>query len=183
MKIGLDFDGVISNIEKLKIKNLKTIFDLDVLPHELRKEILLNKYLTEDQYSGFQRMIYETHEYGSDLEAVDHALEFICQILQDGHELVVITSRLAGLDIARRWFAGFHIDIPFVGVGVGKSKANAARGCQIYVDDDYNKLRQLIDVVPRLFLFSWGYNAHIVLDDGIKRTKSWEEFYYEHIRC
>lgn len=51
-------------------------------------------------------------------------------------------------------------------------------GLDLYVDDDFDKLEPLVGVVPHLFLFSWGYNAHEEVGTIAKRVASREGLYY-----
>lgn len=176
-KIGLDFDGVVVNCEKLKIENLRKIFGLVVSSQELRKEILLRNYLSSEDYKSFQQKIYETREFGLSLELVENALFYIQKLISNNHHIVIITSRDKGLSIAKEWFSSLSLNIDFISAGVGKSKADVAKGLDVYIDDDYHKLKPLIGVVPNLFLFSWGYNLHINEGQNITRVSSWKEFY------
>ncbi|MFH0845831.1 MAG: hypothetical protein V1851_00285 [Patescibacteria group bacterium] len=176
-KIGLDFDGVITNCAKLKIKNLRKIFGHIVSSQELRKEILLRDYLSLEEYKSFQQKIYETREFGLNLELVEDAIKYIQKLISNNNHIVIITSRDKGLSIAKEWFSSLNLNIDFISSGVGKSKADTARGLDVYIDDDYHKLKPLIGVVPNLFLFSWGYNLHINEGQNIIRVSSWKEFY------
>lgn len=62
-------------------------------------------------------------------------------------------------------------------IGYGNSKVSAANGLDFYVDDDLDNLKPLIGVVLHLFLFSWGYNAHVEVGDVVKHLASWKELY------
>jgi len=74
--------------------------------------------------------------------------------LKNGHNVTVITARDGiGLEIAKEWTLKEGILLDFIGVGYGGSKATAASGLDIYMDDDLDKLEQLIGIVPRLSCF------------------------------
>lgn len=163
MNIGLDFDGVIADCGELKSYGIQKLFGIVVAPEDCKKEIVLTKgLLTADQYRTMQRMVYDTKEYGLRMKAVTGAIEGIQQLLHAGHMVHVVTSRNeAGLDIAMKWLHVHGITLPCHGVGYGKSKADACASCDVFVDDDIDKLEDLIHVVPRLFLFSWAYNEHV----------------------
>ena len=62
-------------------------------------------------------------------------------------------------------------------MGYGKSKDPAVKDFDMFVDDDLDKLEQLMDIVPHRYLFSWGYNEHVDETDIAKRVSSWEELY------
>ena len=179
MKIGLDFDGVISDCGKLKSDGAKKLYGVDIPPAKFKKEIVVGeKHLTMEQYRELQKIVYETREIGFLMEPVDGVLHFLPRLVADGHTVLIVTSRdEVGMEIAKEWSTRQGLSLNFVGVGYGNSKAGAANGLDVYVDDDFNKLEPLVDVVPHRFLFSWGYNAHEEVGDVAKRLTSWEELY------
>ncbi len=179
MKIGLDFDGVISNCGDLKSYCAKALYGVHISPAKFKQEIVVGeKHLTMDQYRELQKIIYGTQEIGFLMKPVDGVLHFLPQLLDDGHTVLVVTSRSdVSLEIAKEWSVRQGLKLDFVGVGYGKSKANAAKDLDFYVDDDFDKLEQLIDIVPNRFLFSWDYNADVEVGTIAKRLASWEDLY------
>ena len=179
MKIGLDFDGVISDCGKLKSDGAKKLYGVDIPSAKFKKEIVVGeKHLTMEQYHELQKIIYGTREIGFLMEPVDGVLHFLPRLVADGHIVLVVTSRgEIELGIAKEWSIQKGLQLDFIGVGHGKSKANAANGLDFYVDDDLDKLEPLVGIVPHLFLFSWGYNAHVDVGAIAKRVASWEELY------
>lgn len=177
MRIGLDFDGVISDCGDLKCKAAKRLFGVDIPIERFKKELVVGEgILTYEQYRNLQDVIYGTREYGMLMEAVPGVLEGVARLRGDGHEVRVITSRDGEmLVIAREWAERKGLAIDFTGVGHGKSKADAATGLDLYVDDDFDKLEPLVGVVPHRVLFSWGYNRHVDVRDVASRVASWEE--------
>lgn len=179
MKIGLDFDGVISDCGKLKSDGAKKLYGIDIPPEKFKKEIVVGeKHLTTEQYRELQKIIYGTREIGFLMEPVDGVLHFLPRLVADGHTVLVVTSRgESELEIAKEWSTRQGLRLNFVGVGYGNSKASAANGLDFYVDDDLDKIEPLVGVVPRRFLFSWGYNTHVEVGGVAKRLASWEELY------
>lgn len=179
MEIGLDFDGVISDCGKLKSDGAKELYGLDILPHKMKKEVLIAEGLmTADQYREVQKLVYGTRETGLRMDAVDGLLQHLSQLLSDGHRVRVITSRgRKELEIAQEWMTHQGIQLDCIGLGNGVSKAESAQGLDVYIDDDLDKLEPLIGIVPHLFLFSWGYNRHEKCGKGIIRVSSWRMFY------
>lgn len=178
MKIGLDFDGVISNCGQLKTEGARRMYGVEIPPEKFKKEIVIGeKLLTSEQYRTLQRAIYGTRELGLLMEPVDGVLRFLPLLVAEGHTILVVTSRGdVELQIAKEWSVLRGLQLDFVGVGYGASKADAAIGLDLYVDDDLDKLEPLVGIVPNLFLFSWGYNIHV--DTGsIPRLDSWEAMY------
>lgn len=179
MKIGLDFDGVISNCGQLKSDGAKNLYGKNIPLEKFKKEIVVGeKHLTMEQYRELQKIVYGTREAGLLMEPVDGMTQYLPRLVAEGHRVLVITSRgEAELEIAKEWSVQQGLQLDFVGVGYGNSKAGAAAGLDFYVDDDLDKLEPLIGVVPHLFLFSWGYNAHVEAGSVAKRIGSWAELY------
>lgn len=178
MKIGLDFDGVISDCGKLKSDVTKELYGLDIPPEKFKKEIVIGEgYLTSNQYRDLQNIIYKTREFGFLMKPVAGVLESIPYLLALEHTLLIVTSRgEIELEIAKEWSFNQGLTLDFIGVGYGVSKANACKGLDIYIDDDFEKLEPLVGIVPHRFLFSWGYNSHIEVGTVANRISSWEEF-------
>lgn len=163
MKIGIDFDGVISDCGDLKSVVAEKLYGIKVPSARFKKELILaDGILTLEQYRQLQKLIYGTREYGFLMKPVEGALKYIALLTANGHSVVVITSRQnKELEVAREWCEKIGLSIKFIGVGYGNPKTDAARGLDVFVDDDLDKLEPLEGIVPHLFLFRWGYNAHI----------------------
>lgn len=181
MKIGLDFDGVISDCGRLKCEGAKKLYGIDIPPERFKTELVVgNGILTLEQYRYLQKQIYENRDMALAMLPVDGVAEFVPRLQQEGYDLMVVTSRNeAGCEIAKEWIRKQNLMLKLVGVG-GEGKAGDCRGLDVYVDDDWDKLEPLLVVVPHLYLFSWGYNQLISIDDSL-RVHSWEEL-YEKIR-
>jgi len=181
MRIGLDFDGVITDCGRLKSDGAREIYGVEIPPERFKKELVVGAgILTLDQYRYFQEQIYGTREIGLTMLPVEGVLEFVPRLKQEGYDLTIITSRGdPESEIAREWMELKGLDLNLMGVG-GVSKTHACRGLDVYIDDDLDKLEPLVDVVPNRYLFSWGYNQHIeVPSDVAIRVSSWENFYEE----
>lgn len=179
MKIGIDFDGLLSDCGLLKSEAALELYGVEIHPHQFKRELVVGRgLLTHDQYRELQYKIYGTRPLGFSMKPVPGAFVYIRQLLRDGHDLLVVTSRSGEqLAIAEEWTNDLGLDLPFVGVGYGKSKAQAARGLDVFIDDDLDKLEPLVGVVPHRFLFSWGYNKHLSEGAVASRVASWQEFY------
>lgn len=175
LHIGLDFDGVISDCGKLKSEAALRLYGLDIRADEFKKELVVERGLmTMKQYRDLQHGIYATREHGLAAAPVSGVKEAIASLQDEGHRLRVITSREGeALAIAKEWMDAHGIGLDVTGVGYGVSKARAAEGCDVYVDDDLDKLEGLVGVVPHLYLFSWGYNRHIDASAVARRVASW----------
>lgn len=182
MRIGLDFDGVISDCGRLKSDGAKHLYGVEVPPERFKKGLVVETgILTLDQYRYLQDQIYSTREIGLTMLPVDDVLEFVPKLQQEGYDLRIVTSRgEPASEIAREWMRLKGLDVHLTGIGGGISKADACKGLDVYIDDDLDKLEPLVDVVPHRYLFSWGYNQHIKVSQSIgKRIESWQHFYEE----
>lgn len=183
MKIGLDFDGVVTDCGKHKSDCAMKIHGICVPPEKFKKKFLFPEGIfTESEYFEFGKIIYGTMEYGLLMEPVDDALVFIPQLITDGHEIIIVTSRKEdGVEVAREWLMRRGLELEFVGVGYGKSKADAliAAGVNFFVDDDLEKLTVLVGLVKYLYLFLWGYNLHEYDNSVVPTVASWSELYEE----
>lgn len=182
MEIGLDFDGVISDCGKLKTYWAKELYGVDIPSERFKKELIIkDKILTLEQYRELQIQIYGVREFGLLMEPVPGVLELAPKLQREGHNLSIITSRgEKESEIAREWMRKYGLDIQLVGVGYGVSKADACNGLEVYIDDDLDKLKSVINVVPYRYLFSWGYNQHMEVPKEVaRRINSWKSFYEE----
>lgn len=180
LHIGLDFDGVISDCGSLKSEATKIIFGKDISPALFKREIIIGQnILTEEEYAHLQRIIYETREFGLTMKPVKGALTHTEKLQKSGHRVKIITSRGdKGKGVAQEWLARSRFpEIEMVALGHGISKRDAAGGLDIFIDDDLEKLLPLTGAVPHLFLFSWPYNTHQDMPDGIQRVSSWIDFF------
>jgi hypothetical protein len=179
MKIGLDFDGVIADCAKLKVQAAQKIWGVDIPVHRFKREFIVQDGIaTHEQYDIFLEKVFVSPEFSLDMDPVPHALDYIHKILSLGHEVRVITSRSGpALERAQEWSKKFNLDLHFTGVGYKQSKAPACEGLDIYVDDDIDKLEELLSIVPQRLLLSWDYNQHIPNSNSAQRIDSWHEIY------
>jgi uncharacterized HAD superfamily protein len=182
MRIGLDFDGVISDCGQLKSDGAKLLYGVEIPSEKFKKELVVNTgILTLEQYRDLQKQIYGNRDIGLTMLPVNGVLEIVPRLQKEGYDLIVVTSRgESGSEIAREWMRRRGLDLLLVGIGGGVSKADACRGLDVYIDDDLDKLEPLVDSVPNRYLFSWGYNRHVQVPQSIaKRIESWKHFYEE----
>ena len=156
------------------------LYGVDIPPERFKTELVVGAgILTKEQYRNLQQQIYGTREMGLKMQPVEGVLEYLPRLQQEGHDVLSITSRYnRDAEIAREWLSLQKLSLPLIAVGRDVSKAEACRGLDVYIDDDWDKLELLVGVVPRLFLFSWGYNQHLTVPPtSAQRVESWREFY------
>lgn len=178
MYTGFDFDGVLTNCGRLKTEFAKILFNVDIPSEIFKKEIVVdNGLLTFEQYRTLQREIYNNKEIGLRMYPVDGMLEYLPRIQQDGHKMLIVTSRESA-GISLEWLLDRELYIPVTCVGYRNSKAVACKGMDVYVDDDIDKLEEISNVVRHRLLFTWPYNRHLNLDGtGVERVDGWKQLY------
>ena len=179
MNIGLDFDGVIINNDKLKMEVAREHYGLNIPSSKFRTD-LITEFMTLEKYEELKTEAYGRNKWVKYIVPVQDSLAVIKKLLTDGHNLKIITSRSGRtLEIAKEWLRNQNLGhLPIVGVGYQKSKAEYCRGLDIYVDDDLVKLDALTEIVPQLLLFTSESNQDLTLDrTNIKRTESWHQLY------
>lgn len=180
MNIGLDFDGVITNVGKLKNIAAKTLFKKDIPAEIFKRELVVGSgLLNNQQYTEVQKLACGSG-LGSCMEAVEDVLTYLPRLKDDGYGIRIITSRndAETLWVAHNWLMDHELYFPVIGVGYKMDKIKPCRGLDVYVDDDLDKLEPLVDIVENRFLFSWPYNKNTKLDEKIaRRVRSWGELY------
>lgn len=176
MRIGLDYDGVITDSRELKSKRAQEEYGVRI-PVSLFKwhQVVQGGLLTAQQYRDIQRAVHfgETENI---LAPFLPGLESYLPQLLVGNEVRIVTGRDGdAARFASSRLRGIGIGIPLTGVGHGVSKRDATRGLDVFIDDDLDKLVDL--EVPHRFLFTHEYNLHERLPEGIKRVYSWEDLY------
>jgi 5'(3')-deoxyribonucleotidase len=173
MKIGLDFDGVIANSHPMKSVIAKQMFGVDIPPERFFKESVVENGLSLEQYKLVKENLYFNDH---DILPIKDAPAYISLLLSRGHDIKIVTSRTGDtLKKAENLLKKYNIDLPLVGVGYGLSKAVAAEGLDLFVDDDIEKLIPLNGIVKHLLLFSSLYNQHN--NEGFFRVDSWNDIY------
>ena len=137
MRIGLDFDGVISDCGQLKSYGAKLLYGVEIPPEKFKKELVVDTgVLTLERYRHLQKQIYGTREIGLTMLPVNGVLELVPKFQQEGYDLMVVTSRgEPESEIAREWMKSKSLDLHLVGVGGGVSKADTCKGLDVYIFD------------------------------------------------
>lgn len=173
-RIGLDFDGVITNCGKLKALSAKKLFGIDIPEGSFKKEIVIGGgLLNPEQYKQVQLYAYGNTEMGRHMEELPDATNSI-RSLQKEHEVVIITARTKEFaEIAQQWLRSHNLSLEMREVSYEKTKKEDATDVDIFVDDDIQNLTDLIGHVPHLFLFDWPYNKTETLPPEIERVADW----------
>ncbi len=185
LNIGLDFDGVLGDSHPLKPQIAKALIGVEIPEKDFRKELVVGQgLLTKDQYATVGKEVFGG-KYP--VFPVKDACFYVRQLVRQGHQLKVITSRSdSTLLPALKCLAQWEMEaLPVIGVGYGVSKLDACKDLHVYIDDDLTKLIPLLGEVPHLILFSRLENRHEREPAGIVRLDSWHEIYmyiWEEVR-
>jgi hypothetical protein len=180
MKIGIDFDGVITNSGKLKSDAARMLYGIEFPGDEFKRKIIVEKHklLPSDEYEKFQQKIFSRKKFNKMLPPVPGAPEYVSRLIAEGHEVLIVTTRIGKkADMAREWLKQQNMDVPCAGIGRRNLKSSVLKDFDMYIDDDSQELLLLKPIVPHLFLFSWKYNQNENIEDIGKRVSSWSELY------
>ena len=186
MKIGIDFDGVVADNVGLKIDYIRENFGIILTSSECKREIAVARGVPNDEYTKMLELIYNDPEVSLKAKEIPGALEKIRMLQAEHNYIEITTSRYdQGRENIQRWLEIRNAaDIPVTNTS-NKSKKEFCRGCDIFVDDDLDKLEDLVGVVPHLFLFDMPYNQHVQVPEEkgskIARAYGWSGF-YEDVR-
>lgn len=176
MRIGLDYDGVITDSRAQKHDLALARYGVEV-PTPVFKwaHAVHGGLLTPDQYRDVQHIVHTDREANQGSPLLDGLREYLPRIMAR-HCTAIVTARDGdALRWARYRLEREGLNIRSVGVGHGRSKRDATRGLDVFVDDDLDKLADL--EVPHRFLFTHEYNLHETLPEGIVRAYSWADLY------
>ncbi|TAK04866.1 hypothetical protein EPO33_02615 [Patescibacteria group bacterium] len=179
LNIGLDFDGVIADTSALKREHARALFGVELPADRLKEQMVTaDGLMTRDQYRALMRAVCATRDLGLRMAPLPGMDEALRALVASGHDCKIITARCEEeVAVAREWCLSRALpDLPFVSVGYGMPKTEAARGLDAYIDDDLQKLLPLVGAVPHLFLFTQPHNAGDAVPPGIRRVASWYEF-------
>lgn len=177
LKIGLDFDDVIANSIKAKAHIARNQFKIDLQPHQLSTAIVKKEGIIPwETYQQIQKSVYYSKEVHQWLEPIDGAIPHIKKLHSEGNSLRVVTNRdEEPAQYARTWQEKHGLTLPLTAVGMGISKTEACQGLDIFVDDDYQKLKPLN--VPHKFWLTTQPDTV----PGVIKVKNWVEL-YAHIK-
>ena len=84
MKIGLDFDGVISDCGRLKSDGAKRLYGLNISPEKFKTEIVVGQgLLTLEQYRNLLKQIYGTRGIGLLMQEVEGAVGYTKRLISE----------------------------------------------------------------------------------------------------
>ncbi|HWR00155.1 MAG TPA: hypothetical protein VN397_04915 [Candidatus Methylomirabilis sp.] len=186
MRIGLDFHGVVVDNADMKAQRAPYYGASTLTRSMFIKNTAVGRgahQLSGRQYQALKVDIYWRPRIAHRVMVpVAGALRFMKRLIDEGHALVIISSSSRKhMKIAGRWCAKNGLKVELVGIGmtrIDKSEAARQYNLDVFVDNDLEKLRTLVGVVPKRYLFN-GYGEKRVPVNGIAiRVSSWDELYH-----
>lgn len=187
MRIGIDLDGVLTNIEKFMIDyGSKFCFENNLL-----NKIKPDAYWETDMF-GISKEESEQFwnkylvKYASSYPIRDFAAEVIKKLKSDGHEIYIITARNEdGLteeyfgkmhEIAEKWLKDNGVEYDRVIYTEG-SKVPYCVGnyIELMIEDNPTNIREISEKIP-VYCYDNLYNKDIC-GDNITRVYSWYDIY------
>lgn len=178
MNIGIDFDGVIADTTELKVREAYQLFGVEVDPVRSKEyQVTEDGVLSKTQYRELMNHVCADPHIALSMTPCLNSIESVRELLSENYVLIITSRNQNETNIAKSWCKTKGLDIPFVSVGYGESKADAAKKNQldVYIDDDFFKLTPLARVVPHLFLFSTPQNRNQPIDNGFIRVNNWPD--------
>lgn len=187
MRIGIDIDGVLTNVEQFTI-DYKTKFCYE---SNLTYRIKPNEYddakafcISEENSERFWNKYIKY--YATEYRARDFASEVIKNLKEDAHEIYIVTARneygLTGEDygkmkeFVKEWLKNNNIYYDKI-VYTQESKLPYCVGnyIDIMIEDKPENIKEISTKIPVL-CYNCSYNAHIK-GKNITRVYSWYDIY------
>jgi len=195
MNIGIDIDGVLTDVRKFTIEEgLKYC-------EENKKGRLINPdaYSSEDVFDWdaetdldfWKKNIFK---YAETNPAIDGVSNNIKKLKDEGHKLYIITARwLANEELketteiskeisekmrntVKKWLSKNNIEYDYIIFsGEDKSKHIIENNIDIMIEDSPHNLEEL-SKITKMICMNWGYNKGIE-NENIYRCYNWDEIY------
>ena len=190
MNIGIDIDGVLSDIAGFTIeKGLEFCKETgkgslqNVISYDTQEVFGWDKE-TDDEFWKKYIFLYATEN-----PVMNNAPENIKKLKEDGHNLYIITARWpAGPDVknieirdkmretVRNWLAKNNVIYDeLIFTPEDKSQAIKEKNIDIMIDDSPYNLRDL-SKITKMICYDWPYNRD-VNNENIHRCNNWDEIY------
>ena len=190
MKIGIDIDGVLTNMDSYMIDRGtkyffgKNIFIKDASCYEIADVFGIDEETADDfWYSHIEEYFCNTDiKYGAK-EAIDI-------LKNNGNQIYIITSRSRqgtviteeeAHEITKKWLKEnevYYDEIYFTEPGIGKRNVCEKLGIDIMIDDYVENILE-VSKVSKCIIFDAMYNREFKETDNIKRCYSWYDLLHK----
>ena len=192
MKIGIDIDGVLTDIEQWQLdygsKYFYEHYNKEIINYKGYETIEI--FEIEDKIDNkFWKKYFK--DYSKNVDVRKFASEVIEKLKRDGNEIYIITARGSFLshsadvmsiaenqDIVLNWLKENNIYYDKIVFDVKNKGEYCQNNCiDIMIEDDPNNLRKLIGKT-NIIIFDYPYNRNFEFDN-ITRAYSWYDIYYK----
>jgi uncharacterized HAD superfamily protein len=159
-KIGIDIDGVISDIAGHVIDYASQMFECLIAPQQITSD----RMETCTDLSGEQlTSIFRTPEFWRTLPLIPTTREWLREISQMNWEIVLMSDRFwypAIEDDTRTWLTKHDIPFDLLEFARRAEKAQRSRdlGIRVFIEDQLSNANMLADVCEKVFLLDRTYN-------------------------
>lgn len=188
MKIGIDIDGVLTNIERFQIDyGTKYAYE-----NNISVDIDISKYYSTDcfgfdEYNDNRFWNQYIFEYAENYEMRSFANEVIDKLKKDGNEIYIITARAYTYKdtaegermraVVKNWLKknNIYYDKIFFS-SEDKSKYCKENNIDVMIEDSPMNIAVLSSVVDKIICFDASYNKECK-GENIIRCYSWYDIY------
>lgn len=190
MRIGIDIDGVITNIEQFVINNIskycvenKVEYKIDTSHYDFCKIFNISKEIELEFWKSHLEK-YAIHE-----KARPFASEIIEKLKKDGNEIYIITARWFTnrddeignkmREIVKNWLyenkIGYDQLIFSKGNNESKVQEIMENKIDLMIEDNPNNINEIANIIP-VVCYDTGYNKDCI-GNQIIRCYSWYDIY------
>lgn len=189
MNIGIDVDGVLQNIYKFINEEGRRYCKQNSIEVQTNN----NAYYIQDIFGWDKETtkdfwLKKQFVYAKEGEKIPKASENIKKLKQDGHNIIIITSRsIVDKDLNKELYDKMKMLVKewldrneiiydkIIFAGVDKSNHIVGNNINVMIEDSPKNLEQLSEIT-KMICVDWPYNKDIN-KDNIYRCYNWDEIY------
>ncbi|MBU2496773.1 MAG: hypothetical protein KJ767_01800 [Nanoarchaeota archaeon] len=192
MKIGINFSGAIADINALKSKYAKVLFDIDLPIEETEPYIGKKQKLDSEQYHLIQKLVYNDKVVLNSTQEIPDSFNSMRKLREDNHDLTIIVSKFSleeSEEYVRDWLMqksnGYFGDLDIIHIKNEYNDIYALneKNIKVLIDDNFRRLELISgnekSNIDYLFFFRKPYNAmyHVPEDWNRLLVHYWNEIY------
>ena len=189
MKIGIDIDGVLCNLNGYVQKYFKKYLEKNNIPYKFDKykELFYQQFNVEQKYELDFWKEYIFH-YAKHTVRLNNASLITNKLHNDGHKLIIITSRQysshdseegkAMREIVTKWLAKnkiYYDEIYYSNETVGKKALVINNKIDVMIDDSLRNINEISENIP-VFVFKNSANRKAKGKNKIM-VNGWKDIY------
>jgi len=177
--ISLDFDGVLAQGRKLKLKYAKEWYGINLQPHQTKKDGF-NKLKLKEDYDQFITKIILEHN--DEYEIPKDCVKILTKLKKEGFKFVITTPRINLYFAPAKKFIKTHFDKLIKKIYNTKDQPKdfiiKKIKPRIHIDDDLHKLEAIKNNPIDLIYYRQPENHHIDPKiNNLHQINNWNSFY------